>query len=86
MMREWSLQDAKAKFSEVVRLAMEKEPQEITLRGAPAVVVLSKKDYEALIGQKDAQTLVDFMRRSPLYGADDLVFERDTSPTREVDL
>jgi len=64
-MREWSLQDAKAKLSEVVRLAMEKEPHEITLRGVPAVVVLSRKDYEALIGQKNAESLVDFMRQSP---------------------
>lgn len=85
-MREWSLQDAKAKLSEVVRLAMEKEPQEITLRGVPAVVVLSRKDYEALIGQKAAESLVDFMRQSPFYGEEDLGFERDQSPTREVDL
>jgi hypothetical protein len=28
--------------------------------------------------------LVDFMRRSPLYGADDVVFERDTSVGRDV--
>jgi len=85
-MREWSLQDAKAKLSEVVRLAMEKEPQEITLRGVPAVVVLSRQDYDRLTRQKDAESLVDFMRRSPLYGEGDLKFERDQSPTREVDL
>jgi antitoxin Phd len=30
-MREWALQDAKARLSEVVRLAMGHEPQEITL-------------------------------------------------------
>ncbi|MBU2803634.1 type II toxin-antitoxin system prevent-host-death family antitoxin [Acidithiobacillus ferrooxidans] len=44
-MREWALQDAKARLSEVVRLAMKHAPQEITVRGAPAVVVLSKQDY-----------------------------------------
>jgi len=63
-----------------------KEPQEITLRGVPAVVVLSRQDYDRLTRQKDAESLVDFMRRSPLYGEGDLKFERDQSPTREVDL
>jgi hypothetical protein len=28
-------------------------------------------------------SLVDFMRRSPLYGAEDIVFERETGLTRE---
>lgn len=30
-------------------------------------------------------SLVDFMQRSPLVGADDVVFERDTSLTRKTD-
>jgi prevent-host-death family protein len=50
-MHQWSLQDAKARFSEVevVRLAGEQGPQEITLRGDPAVVVVSITDYRRLI-------------------------------------
>lgn len=83
-MREWALQDAKARLSEVVRLAMEHEPQEITLRGEPAVVVLSREDYERLTQRRES--LVEFMRRSPLYGADDVEFPRDQSLTREVEL
>ncbi|WP_242470031.1 type II toxin-antitoxin system Phd/YefM family antitoxin [Allochromatium vinosum] len=84
MMREWALQDAKARLSEVVRLALEHEPQEITLRGEPAVVVLSREDYDHLT--KPRESLVEFMRRSPLYGADDLDFARDPSLTREIEL
>lgn len=83
-MREWALQDAKARLSEVVRLAMEHEPQEITLRGEPAVVVLSREDYDRLTQRRES--LVEFMRRSPLYGADDVEFARDQSLTREVQL
>ncbi|MDF9392577.1 type II toxin-antitoxin system Phd/YefM family antitoxin [Methylococcus capsulatus] len=83
-MREWALQDAKARLSEVVRLAMEHEPQEITLRGEPAVVVLSREDYDRLTQRRES--LVEFMRCSPLYGADDVEFSRDQSLTREVEL
>jgi antitoxin Phd len=83
-MRQWALQDAKARLSELVRLASEHEPQEITLRGEPAVVVVSREDYDRLVQPRES--LVDFMRRSPLYGADDVEFERDKSLTREVEL
>jgi prevent-host-death family protein len=83
-MREWALQDAKARLSEVVRLAMEHEPQEITLRGEPAVVVISRQDYDRLT--RGRESLVEFMRRSPLYGADEVEFPRDQSLTREVEL
>lgn len=83
-MREWALQDAKARLSEVVRLAMEHEPQEITLRGEPAVVVISRQDYDRLT--RGRESLVEFMRRSPLYGADDVEFSRGRSLTREVEL
>ncbi len=83
-MRQWALQDAKARLSEVVRLATEHEPQEITLRGEPAVVVLAREDYDRLTTPRES--LVEFMRRSPLYGAEDIEFPRDQSMTREVEL
>ena len=37
--RIWSLQDAKAKFSEVVRRAQSEGPQTVTVHGEPAVVI-----------------------------------------------
>ena len=43
--RPWQFQHAKARFSEVVRRAVDDGPQHITVRGAPAVVVLSEADY-----------------------------------------
>lgn len=41
----WSLQDAKNRFSAVVDAALAGQPQEVSRRGKPAVVVLSATDY-----------------------------------------
>ncbi len=83
-MKQWALQDAKARLSELVRRAAEHEPQEITLRGEPAVVVIARTDYDQLTQPRES--LVEFMRRSPLYEADDVEFPHDESRTREIDL
>jgi len=45
----WKLEDAKACFSELVRLARERGPQRVTVRGEDAVVVLSAADYARLV-------------------------------------
>ncbi len=47
-MAEWPLQDAKNKFSAVVDAALAGEPQRVTRRGQPAVVVLAVEEYERL--------------------------------------
>jgi prevent-host-death family protein len=39
--RVWKLEDAKARFSEVVNLAMSEGPQRVTRRGRPAVLVVA---------------------------------------------
>lgn len=41
----WTLQDAKNRFSAVVDAALAGQPQEVSRRGKPAVVVLSAADY-----------------------------------------
>jgi prevent-host-death family protein len=48
MQTDWSLQDAKNKFSAVVEAALEGEPQRVSRRGRPAVVVLAAEEYERL--------------------------------------
>jgi len=45
----WSVQDAKNKFSAVVDAALAGQPQEVTRRGKPAVVVLSAQEYHRLL-------------------------------------
>jgi prevent-host-death family protein len=41
----WKLQDAKARFSEVVRRAQSEGPQRVTVHGKDTVVILSAQDY-----------------------------------------
>jgi len=82
-METWQLQDAKARLSELVKRACAEGPQEITLRGEPAAVVLSLKAYEKLKAKKPS--LAAFLQASPLKGVE-LDLERDTSPTRDIDL
>jgi prevent-host-death family protein len=48
----WDQQQAKAKFSEVVRRARSEGPQLVTTRGAKPVVVLSADDYVSLVEQR----------------------------------
>lgn len=43
----WSVQDAKNRFSEVVEAAR-RTPQTVTKHGKPAVVVVDVKEYERL--------------------------------------
>ncbi len=82
-MQSWQMQDAKARLSEVIKLAQHDGPQEITLHGRPVAVLLSRAEFEKLSGR--GQSFVEFMRSSPLYGLDELEFEREqtgTSPMR----
>ena len=84
-MQTWQMQEAKARLSEVVKRAELDGPQDITLHGRSVAVVLSRTAFERLSGQM--ASLLDFMRASPLVGLDDdLAFDRDTSPTREIAL
>ena len=47
-MAQWALQDAKNRFSAVVDAALAGEPQQVTRRGKPAVVVVSVSEYDRL--------------------------------------
>lgn len=81
-MRAWQIQEAKAHLSELVREAERTGPQAITWHGREVAVVLSKAEYERLTGT--GQSLVEFMRRSPLFGTDDVELTRDASLTRDA--
>lgn len=67
---EWQLQDAKNRFSELVRRARREGPQTVTLRGARAAVVLSAADYDKL--KAGQPTLVDDLLAGPAWD-DELV-------------
>jgi len=80
-MHSWQIQEAKARMSELIKRA-QVQPQDITLHGKSVAVVISRETYNRVF-QSDA-SLVDLMRCSPLYDADDVEFGRDESLTREV--
>lgn len=67
-METWSLQDAKAKLSELVRQVKAQGPHIISLRGKPEIVMMTVKDYEALQSQRPS--LIQLMKSSPLAGMD----------------
>ena len=68
--KDWQLQDAKARFSEVFRLARERGPQRVTKHGRTAVVVLSAEDYERLSRSNARRgSLAQFFADSPLSGS-----------------
>jgi prevent-host-death family protein len=82
-MRRWQLQEAKAKLSLVVKSSQQEGPQEISVRGEPAVVVMAMAEYDRL--RKRKLSFVEFLRRSPLVGLD-VEIERDRTPARSVRL
>jgi len=82
-MNTWQLQDAKARLSELVRLATKAGPQGITVRGKEGVVVLSVAEYNRLLGSKPS--FLELMEQSPLKGIE-LSITRDKSLPRDVDL
>jgi prevent-host-death family protein len=74
----WKLQDAKARFSEVVRRAQAEGPQRVTVRGQDAVVVISVADMDRLAPPAtEAVPFVTFMESLQSDGLD-LSRDRDT--------
>jgi len=83
---DWQLQTAKAKFSEVFRLARTEGPQRITRQGKEAVVMISDEQYGRLMAKsRQPKGIVQFFRESPLVGVD-LDLERDQDTGRDVRL
>lgn len=81
---EWQLQDAKARFSEVFRLARDRGPQRITRHGREAVVVVPAEEYERLSSRRK-ESLVQFFAHSPLAGSG-IRLERERDYGRTVRL
>jgi prevent-host-death family protein len=83
---DWQVQTAKAKFSEVFRLARTEGPQRITRQGKEGVVMISEEQYDRLTAKsRQPKSIVQFFRESPLVGVD-LDLERDQDPGRDLEL
>lgn len=84
--KAWQIQTAKARFSEIFRLARTDGPQRITRQGKEGVVMISDEQYEQLVGRShQPKDLVEFFRESPLVGVE-LDLERSKDVERDIDL
>ena len=81
-MSEWQMHEAKALLSEVVKCAESHGPQYISVHGKSVAVIVSQSQFDLLTA--NGKDLIEFMRNSPLYGAEDIQFERDSSVTRTL--
>jgi prevent-host-death family protein len=80
--RNWSVQDAKNRFSEVIEAAR-REPQTVTKHGKPAVVVVAADEYERLrkLRHLNAPSFPQMLLAIP---KGDVAFERLKSKPRHV--
>ncbi len=79
------MQDAKARFSELVRLARTDGPQHVTVHGRDEVVVIATEEFERLTEVGTGALLVEALQASPVRDLD-LEPERLPMPVRDVSL
>jgi prevent-host-death family protein len=65
-MRDWPLQDAKARLSELVDTTLKEGPQQISRRGKRAVVVVAADEWDRLTGAKP-QSIKDWLLGEPRF-------------------
>lgn len=84
--RAWQIQTAKARFSEVFRLARTEGPQRITRQGKEGVVMIADEQFDQLKARShQPKSIVQFFRESPLVGVK-LDLERDKDQGQEIQL
>jgi len=81
----WLLQDAKARFSELVRRVRAEGPQHVTVHGRNEVVVVAAEEFRRLKGHVTGASLVAALQASP-YREIDLEPRRSRLPVRDATL
>jgi prevent-host-death family protein len=79
----WLLQDAKARFSELVRRVRSEGPQHVTVHGREEVVVIAAEEFRRLQGNLTGAALVAAIQASPYRGID-IEPKRGQMPVRDV--
>jgi prevent-host-death family protein len=85
--RTWQLQEAKNRFSELIRRVRGGEAQVITVRGEPTAVLVPIQDFE-LHHAASRKSLAEILLSAPRVLSDkeaDELFARDQTPAREID-
>ncbi len=78
---QWQLQEAKQRFSELIRSVEADGPQFVTRRGEEVAVVVSIAEYRHLRG--GGKDFKEFLQSAPDV---DLEISRSALPARRVDL
>jgi prevent-host-death family protein len=78
----WQLQEAKQRFSELVRRTLEEGPQVVTRHGEEVVVVVPIEEFRRMNGEKP--TFKEFLLSAPDLSVLDL--ERPKEFPRDVEL
>ena len=81
--QNWTVAEAKAKFSEVIERAMSEGPQTITRKGRMAAVIVGAEEWERKTHR--AGNLAEFFAASPLRGSG-LKIRRSKERPREIGL
>ncbi len=79
----WLLQDAKARFSELVRRVRSEGPQRVTVHGRDEVVVIAAEEFRRLQGDPTGEVLIAAMQASP-HRDIDIEPKRAPMPVRKV--
>jgi prevent-host-death family protein len=85
----WQLQDAKNRFSEVVKRARDEGPQAVTVHGQRAAVVVSAPEFDRLT--KPTRSFADFLLADTADEAwtddvVDLINDRSKDRGRDIDI
>lgn len=82
----WRLEEAKARFSQVVEQALKGLPQRVTRRGKDAVVVVSAEKWDAIHGE--GLKAAELFKNVPRFDDFELDLDRgeEIFPDRELDL
>ena len=80
---EWTVAEAKAKFSQVVEQAQSEGPQTITRNGRKTAVVVAAEEWERKTRRRG--NLAEFFASSPLRGTG-LKIRRLPGPVRKINL
>jgi prevent-host-death family protein len=80
---QWQVQEAKQRFSEVLRAVESGEPQIVTKHGVEVAVVINILDYRRLCGETVG--FMDYLMTGPLIDTD-LDLGRRDQPPRDIDL
>lgn len=81
--QNWTVAEAKAKFSEVIDRAMSEGPQTITRKGRTAAVIVGADEWQRKT--RRAGNLAEFFAESPLRGSE-LKVRRPKARPRKIRL